>query len=108
MYSLFENFFPNVTWRYIGQGHFAHRITLQITEFLFQVGMWKYEDHEELIKILMEKSENIVTLEEACIRDIPRQNYGFKRELNVLFTDIKEYMSLILIHIIVLANDCSL
>lgn len=28
VYSLYDNYFPNVTWRYIGAGHFAHRITL--------------------------------------------------------------------------------
>jgi hypothetical protein len=108
IFALFENYFPNVTWRYIGSGHFAHRITLQITEYLFQVGMWTYEDHEELIKILLEKSENLVTLERACIRDIPSQSGAFRKELRILFEDIKEYMSLILIHIIILANDTSL
>lgn len=108
VFELFENFFPNVTWRYIGSGHFAHRITLQITEYLFQIGMWTYEDHETLIKILLEKSENLVTLQSACLNDMPRLGMTTCDEFDVLFTDIKEYMSLILIHIIILANDTSL
>jgi len=69
VYSLYDNYFPNVTWRYIGAGHFAHRITLQITEFMFQVGLFTYEDVDRVLKLILEKSENLLTLEKACIKD---------------------------------------
>ena len=67
--SLYQSFFPNVTWRYIGGKQFAHRITIQITEFMFQAGLWTYEDVENLAKLLLEKSENLLTLESVCKRD---------------------------------------
>lgn len=35
IFKLYEDYFPNVTSRYVGSGHYAHRITIQITEFLF-------------------------------------------------------------------------
>lgn len=58
--GLYQSFFPNVTWRYIGGKQFAHRITIQITEFMFQAGLWTYEDVENLAKLLLEKSENLI------------------------------------------------
>ena len=111
IYKLYDDFFPNVTWRYIGAGHFAHRITLQITEFVFQLGLWDYDDHDRLVKILLEKSENLNQLEEVTIGDIRGgrlKNANFVKELNNMFMDIKEYLSLIILHIIMLVNDESL
>lgn len=110
MLQLFELYFPNVTWRYIGGSHFAHRIILQICEFMFQVGIWDYEDHEDLVKVILEKSENIVQLEKCCIKDYVRlTSYtSFLGELKCLFIDIKQSIFLILIHIIALVNDQSL
>lgn len=69
VYQLYQDFFPNVTWRYIGQGHFAHRVTLQITEFMFRVGLFKFEDVDRVLKLILEKSENLLTLEDACMKD---------------------------------------
>ena len=40
VYQIFEDFFPNVSWRYIGAGHFAHKMAFQITEYLFTLGIW--------------------------------------------------------------------
>lgn len=108
VFKLYDDFFPNVTWRYIGANHFAHRITLQITEFLFQIGLWTYEDHERLVKVLLEKSENLIRLEQACCNDSGRLSESFNKEMQQLFIDIKEYMSLIILHIITLVNDKSL
>ena len=48
------------------------------------------------------------TLENAVINDIPTLPFDFCESLDILFTDIKEYVSLILIHIIILSNDNSL
>lgn len=108
VFKLYDDFFPNVTWRYIGANHFAHRITLQITEFMFQIGLWTYEDHERLVKVLLEKSENLIRLEQACCKDAQRLSQSFNSEMRDLFTDTKEYMSSIILHIIVLVNDKSL
>lgn len=108
VFKLYDDFFPNVTWRYIGAAHFAHRITLQITEYLFQIGLWSYEDHERLVKVLLEKSENLIRLEQACCNDAGRLSAAFNEEMQHLFIDIKEYMSLIILHTIVLVNDKSL
>ena len=110
VFQLFDSFFPNVSWRYIGAGHFAHRIALQLTEYLFQLGLWTYEDHQRLVKTLLEKSENLIKLEDSCIKDAQanRVRGAFLKELDQLFGDIKEYMSLIIIHTIMLVNDKSL
>lgn len=109
VYSLYDNYFPNVTWRYIGAGHFAHRITLQITEFMFQVGLFTYEDVDRVLKLILEKSENLLTLEKACIKDgkANRIYNDFMRQLSVLFSDMRHYISLIILHCIVLNNDKS-
>lgn len=79
VFQLYQDFFPNVTWRYIGAGHFAHRITLQITEFLFQAGIFTFEDVDKILKLILEKSENLITLESACLKDAKagRINGGF-------------------------------
>ena len=61
--TMFTNFFPNVSWRYIGGEHVAHRLILQTMEFVFQLGLWKASDVDEITKILLEKSENLNTLE---------------------------------------------
>ena len=111
VFKLYENYFPNVTWRYIGAEHFAHRITLQITEFLYKVGLWSYEDNQELIAKLLEKSENLITLEKAVEKDLKKPGViidVFKAELKLLFRDMKKSMSLILIHSILMINDESL
>jgi hypothetical protein len=109
--GLYQSFFPNVTWRYIGGKQFAHRITIQITEFMFQAGLWTYEDVENLAKLLLEKSENLITLESVCMRDskgVLTSYPSFLKELETLFSDIKEYLCLIIVHMIILVNDKSL
>lgn len=78
---------------------------------MFQAGLWTYEDVDSLAKLLLEKSENLITLESVCKRDsgtVLVSYKGFLRELEVLFSDIKEYLCLIIIHMIVLINDKSL
>lgn len=109
VFSLYDNYFPNVTWRYIGEGHFAHRITLQITEFMFQVGLFTFKDVDRILKLILEKSENLLTLEQACIKDgkANRIYDNFMRKLSVLFSDMRYYISMIILHSIVLNNDKS-
>lgn len=107
VYSLFEIYFPNVTWRYIGAGHYAHRIALQISELMFQVGLWELEDLDRLCSVLLEKTENLVTLEEACIKDSNKLSQNFNLELCQLVHDIKGYLSLNLLHIVYLMNDAA-
>jgi hypothetical protein len=78
---------------------------------MFQAGLWTYEDLEVLSKTLLEKSENLIVLERICQRDCGTtlKSYpAFMKELEVLFSDIKEYLCLIMIHIIMLINDKSL
>lgn len=78
---------------------------------MFQAGLWTYEDVENLAKLLLEKSENLITLESVCMRDsnsVLTAYPAFLRELETLFSDIKEYLCLIIIHMIVLVNDKSL
>jgi hypothetical protein len=78
---------------------------------MFQAGLWTYEDVENLAKLLLEKSENLIILESVCIRDSNGvlTNYpGFLKELETLFSDIKEYLCLIINHMIILVNDKSL
>jgi hypothetical protein len=110
VYELYQNYFPNVTWRYIGQGHFAHRITLQITEFLFQVGLFTFYDVDHILKLILEKSENLVVLENACLVDAKAKRIpeSFIKDLSLLFSDMKYYISLIIIHCMVLVNDHSM
>ena len=111
VFSLFENFFPNVTWRYIGDEHFAHRISIQITEFMFTLGLWQYDDHERLAQVLLEKSENIQILEKACLHDYDgtlSDNPATIRQMKALFIDINYFMAVTMIHLIFLINDESL
>lgn len=109
--QLFDLFFPQVTWRYLGGQHFTPRIILQICQFMFEVGIWEYDDHEELLKTILGKSENLAALEQNCINDISylvAQYRGFCKSLKCMFLDIKESIFLILIHTIALVNDQSL
>ena len=105
--KMFNNFFPNVSWRYIGAGHFAHRIAIQITEYLYQLGLWSHADNEEIMKILLEKCENLNALEKVCSSDAKANKISekFQKTLITLFSEMKFYIQEILIHSIVLSND---
>jgi hypothetical protein len=107
VYGLFDDFFPNVSWRYIGAGHFAHRITMQITEYLFEIGLWEYEDVEKLVKILLEKSENLITLEKVCENDAGKLSASFNGEMAELFRDLRESLSRVILHCMFLVSDKS-
>jgi len=110
VYSLYENFFPNVNWRYIGAGHIMHRLTLEITEYMFRLGLWELEDLEVLLRTIQEKTENILTLQDSCVKDYTnsRISEGFVNTLVDMFQDVKEYLSLIMLHTVALINDNSL
>ena len=46
VFQLYEKFFNFQKLRYIEQDHILQRVIFQITEFMFQVGLWTYENHE--------------------------------------------------------------
>lgn len=76
---------------------------------MFQVGLFTYKDVDKILKLILEKSENLLTLEKACIKDgkANRIYDNFMRQLSVLFSDMRYYISLIILHCIVLNNDKS-
>lgn len=87
----------------------VQRVIFQITEFMFQVGLWTYEDHEQLLLLMLEKAESLATQEKSIIKldssiTLESQIYYFK----VYFDEIKELILTILIHVITLVNDCAI
>jgi hypothetical protein len=36
---------------------------------MFRVGLFKFEDVDRVLKLILEKSENLLTLEDACMKD---------------------------------------
>ena len=60
------------------------------------------------MKILLDKSENLLTLEKVCVVDSAKLSESFGGDLHKLFCEIKEFFSLSILHAIMLLNDTSL
>jgi len=108
VFKLFDIFFQNVSWRYIGAEHIMHQLTFGIIEYMFRVGMWEYEDIPSLLRYLQDKAENMLNLENACRIELPKLSNAFGLNVIQLFRDIKDSISSILLHIIILINDTSM
>ena len=106
--QVLDDFFPNVTWRYLGAGHHANRLALEIINFMFEIGLWEIDDLEDLLKLLTLKIENLNKLELVCISDGPKLGVAFKKELFNHLSTCKQNVSEIILHIIVLINDHAL
>jgi hypothetical protein len=105
---LLENFFPNVTWRYIGGGQEMHRRTLTIILRLFELGLMEVDEMPEFTALLLQKLENLLVLETATYRDFDSSLanlHSFREMLKAYFYECKELVVSICIQIVVLLND---
>jgi len=108
IFHVLMNFFPNVTWRYVGAGHYLSLTILMITRMFFEYGLWDIGDTYRISRILLEKIVNLSTLEDACLNDIKgplKSNKSFTEALVLLFQDIRKNVAQILVHIVTLVND---
>jgi hypothetical protein len=105
---LLENFFRNVTWRYIGGGQEMHRRTLTIILRLFELGLMEVDEMPEFTALLLQKLENLLVLETATYRDFDSSLanlHSFREMLKAYFYECKELVVSICIQIVVLLND---
>ena len=107
VYFLLDEYFPTTTNIYVEIGQYVNRVTLQIVEFMFQIGLWEYKEIHKLMKVLMEKSENLTNLENNIFRRLKKNllSIEYIEYYQTLLTNSKEMLSKCIIHSIVLVND---
>jgi hypothetical protein len=108
VYSLFDHYFPNLTFRYITAGQEMHKWTLRIVLSLFELGLWEQKDLPHLASTLLQKFEGLLVLEKASFDDFS----GMKDKepdavsrLKEYFFECREIAVSICIHIVTLMND---
>jgi hypothetical protein len=105
---LLENFFPNVTWRYVGGNQEMHRRTLTIILRLFELGLMEVDEMPEFTGLLLQKLENLLVLETVCYRDFETTLVSyptFITKMKAYFYECKELVVSICIHVVILMND---
>jgi hypothetical protein len=110
VFMLLENYFPNVTWRYIGGGQEMHRWSLYLLLQIFELGLFKVEELGELVNVLLQKLENLLVLEKRSYQDFETslKGYpGFNKTLKAYFYECKQIVAAICIQIAMLLNDQS-
>jgi hypothetical protein len=110
VYKILDLYFPNVTWRYIGGGQQMHRWSLQLVLVMFELGLWEYEELNDIVSVLFQKLENLLILEDRSYKDFDTSLKAypeFSKKLKQYFYECKEMTTGICLHIILLINDHS-
>jgi hypothetical protein len=105
---LLENYFPNVTWRYIGANQEMHRRTLAILLKLFELGLMEVDGLPELLSALLPRLENLLVLEAVFYKDFETTLVSYPKFISMMkayFYECKEIVVSICIHIVILLND---
>ena len=104
---LTKNYFPSVSWRWLGAGHYAHNQTLLLIKQLLEYGLFTYDEIEELLKDLYRLSEILINLELNCVNDVKgnRVKGAFKIKLFKILVETRSLMAAIMVQIIILLND---
>lgn len=76
VYLCLSSYFPNVSWRWLGGKQFAHYMTLKMVLILFEYGLWKLEELEQLLTKIYSVSEILCNLETYIKRDTEKQSFS--------------------------------
>jgi hypothetical protein len=107
IYTLLDKFFPNVSWRWIGSGHSCHEKSLYLLVVTLELGLWEASEIPELLKVIFNKTDNLVKLEEFCINDQGRLGDAFKKEIVEVTSKCRQHIAYILLQVMTLLNDSS-
>ena len=109
-FDCLENYFPNVTWRYVGGSQEMHRWSLKLVLTMFELGFWEYDELLGFVTVLFQKLENLNVLEKRSYLDFTTTLTGYPKfivQMKGYFYECKEIVAAICIHIVVLLNDTS-
>lgn len=106
--TIFELYFPNVTWRYIGGDQEMHRWALEILLYSFELGIWESKDLSNLLNSLYMRIENLVVLENRSYMDFTTTLTGYPKFVSNMKKYFKICNNLVIstcLHIVILMND---
>ena len=102
---LLENYFPNVSWRWIGSGHHAHTKTLELIVLTLELGLWEAGEMRDLLRDIYTKADTLTKLEKFCHADAGRLSDAFVKEIQQQLNLCRQYTSFILNQCLTLIND---
>ena len=105
VYVCIWQFIPNVGWRWTENDHSAHFETLELIKILFEYGLWKIEDVDDLLTSLYSVSEIMFNLENYIFNERDDVDDDYLKEQILLCTKCRELIASCFMHIILLYLD---
>jgi hypothetical protein len=106
--KLLDLFFPSKTVRYITQDQEMHRWSLYLILTMLELGLYTFDEIQELVQVIFQKLENLLLLEEVCYKEFSTKLAKFPQTtlaLKKYFFECKEIVAAICTQVIVLIND---
>ena len=106
VYKCIEQFFPNVSWRWVGGKQYAHYYTLCIILEMLEYGLWEKQDLDKLLTKIYSVSEIMYNLENNIYKDRNKRiNVSYFRECAKYCTKIRELIASIFLQFIIFYLD---
>ena len=106
VYICIEQFFPNVSWRWVGGQQYAHYYTLCIILEMLEYGLWEKDDLDKLLTKVYSVSEIMYNLENNIFKDRKKGiSQRYFSECKNYCTKIRELIASIFLQLIIFYLD---